>query len=505
MGLDEELDALIKEGRSSSVVASNMDKVLKKIKKEQSSKNYKLLRCIFFPEYSKGARFPSPYAIESGVYSVRSEYTVRTNAMTRAFGLVVNPYSRGVTDHPVHYFANATMEDWGRSVKLNPYSSNDLNPLFPPEVFFSKSRLISCAVSVEPLSEESSGRFKGGLEYDINDEFIRPNRDLQQQFQIMLGNAYRETLIYYSVAKVIEYIKTRPANPIANPTEQDIITQCNAELGGNVPRTSADAAGIVWSNIANKLNFPEYLNLANAGLTESNLLDKVMKAWRKTMKEPSLNNLYTTGLLQYLSTVSSTNTNMGAGLASYYTNVTYDYIEFKARCAAQMYTDNYVSLDSDQYRGSTLNYQRLQMLSYRNETPFDEGIRVVYIPKYFHTLNYDSNPSDLVVIGGMQLPAQCALKISVVRHFEGIPHRGMTSIYPVLEQPEDEKIVKMIETLAKKNPDLLRIPIKELPTMYKIMKSRFKWVDTTLREDGTGFEVVRDFMAPSNMQDILEE
>lgn len=513
MGLDDELNALISESRSSAAVSEKMNRVMKKIKQEQKTKNYKLMRCMLFPEYSKGARFPNEFSLESGVYSIKSEYTVRVNSVTRAFGLAVNPHALGVTQHPMYFFKDATMEDWMSGVNINPYSSNENNPLFPPEVFFQRSRLIGCSVTVSCISQEVSGRLKGGIEYDYSDEFMSNPGTLYNTLLDMVKHAVFDTLSYFIASKYSNKLKKSDTEEISRteypeedkgqsgsserrPVSKSGYSRTTTSVLDGIQRTGDedDAVKILHS----------YVERHADRLTEHNIHEKAMKIWRDWYRNSSIedNSAFITNFHESLKSLSI---DPDEYLLTMLNNSTPDFVEYKARLAMRLNVNTLSVLDSDSFRGGSLNYNRLQMLSYRNEVPFDEGIRVVYVPKDIMGISFDRTPKDLILIGGMQLPSDCALRINLIRHFEGIPYKGMNVIYPVLEQPEDTKTVKLISMIVRKNPDILRVPPRNVPMFYKSIKSRFKWVDITLREDGTGFEQVKDYSAPIDVEDLVPD
>jgi hypothetical protein len=190
---------------------------------------------------------------------------------------------------------------------------------------------------------------------------------------------------------------------------------------------------------------------------------------------------------------------IGRTLTPFYDNATSDYVAFVARSAMRNILTVPRNLDSSQIKSGPLKYARLQYIAHRHENPFDEGIRVVYVPQRLDDIPFDKIPADMIFIGGVQVPRQAVLRITVIRHYEGQVHSGMKNLYPVYEQPEDEEAIKILSLLIKKYPQILLIRPRDLEGIYKQVKDKFKWVDTALREDGTGFEVIRDYTRPMEL------
>lgn len=53
--------------------------------------NYAYVRSVFFPEFTKGARYPSKFPILSNTFRVKSTFTIKVGDAANNFGLIVNP------------------------------------------------------------------------------------------------------------------------------------------------------------------------------------------------------------------------------------------------------------------------------------------------------------------------------------------------------------------------------------------------------------------------------
>jgi hypothetical protein len=51
--------------------------------------NYSYLRSVLFPEFSKGARFPTKFHVTSNTYQVRSTFTLKINEPS--IGILFDP------------------------------------------------------------------------------------------------------------------------------------------------------------------------------------------------------------------------------------------------------------------------------------------------------------------------------------------------------------------------------------------------------------------------------
>jgi hypothetical protein len=526
MSLDNAIGEVVIDSRRNPKAAEKLNYAVKKIRKELGSRSYKWMRSVLFPEFSKGARYPGRFSIESGVYTLSTEYTIKTPE-SQYFGVCVKPHANNVTDPLVYNFPNSTSEDWGTGYSINPYGSSEENPLFPPELFFSNSRLVSCAVHVECISQETSGKIKGGIEYDCNPEFYSPGIDVQRKIAYMLHSACVETSIYYVAKAAVTAVLQEPAMRNATAAQRDLRIGEMAFAMCLLPGEAAldfNTLQLLYNGLMPTGNMSAQSIIPDViPDSEMNLFDRAMKYWRTWYNNSIVQNLrdrhiFKTTVLKLMYQMRAGNDwpmvrsanlgvteqnlklHLGSMLFPYYENVTSDYVAFKARSAMRNYGSVFKTLDSSMIRGGPMKYMRLNMLSYKQENDFDEGIRVVYVPKRIEESSYDNSPSDVIFIGGLQVPKLAALRIKVIRHFEGQVYPGMRQLYPVFEEPEDEEAVKTIIGLLKKFPEILKIKLRNLSGAYRMVKDKFKWADLALREDGSGFEVIRDYSEPMQLE-----
>ena len=135
--------------------------------------NYAYLRSVFFPEFAKGARYPSKFPIVSNTFTVKSTFTVKVGDNSNSMGIVINPEVVSNTLPAMYAFNqnDCTLDNWGSGTPLlfsgkpttmDSGSGNNHSA----DLYFQKYRLIGASVTVNPVNH-TGGLLRGGVEYDV--------------------------------------------------------------------------------------------------------------------------------------------------------------------------------------------------------------------------------------------------------------------------------------------------------------------------------------------------
>ncbi|MFM7088408.1 MAG: hypothetical protein ACKOW9_02670 [Candidatus Paceibacterota bacterium] len=531
----EEIKSILKDSTRDIKVTENLEAFRQVLSEENKRKSYKFVRTMLFPEFSKGARYPGRFQSPSGIYNLFSEFLVTTTP-NNCLGLMIRPHA-GINEGLLYNFAGATMQNWGQGVSQKSYNTESESPSVPPETFFRSHRLIGCSVTVEGISEEASGILKSGVEYDVSESFYKSAiGDNRTMASLMLSNAVQQTALYklgtylrklfkdrYGEARfnntrfgsiTVEFVRTGALDAVYTGDNYPIITA--AQILGLVPaQFDVRGAGAAPASI--------YRSILDSDSTDPPV-QMAMKAWRTWWKAPITGDIGTRLIhnLLYQSMVGSNwpvpsiPRNNFAGLAGEeldfllqnigmvmgaLSEVSENSIEFQARLAMRNATSTLNNIDSETVSSPPLNFGRMQLLSYRQETYYDMGIRMVYVPQN-PDIKYDRFPMDLMYIGGIALPRAAPIRIRIVRHFEGLAYNGIGKLFSIASESENEEALTQINMIIKKYPGILKIPPKELKAVYEKCKKSFKWIDLSIKETSAGFAMIKDRMESVEIGDL---
>ena len=108
-----------------------------------------------------------------------------------------------------------------------------------------------------------------------------------------------------------------------------------------------------------------------------------------------------------------------------------------------------------------------------------QGARIIYMPRSSKSLMYrDSAETDLDdrrdLIWGVitNLQEGDTFKVSIVRHFEGVPHPQFAPYLQTTKVMPDQKTLEQVDRIASINPDLLVIPPGEVERTFNAIKEQ---------------------------------
>lgn len=152
------------------------------LSKHLNTNNYNYLRTVFFPEKSKGARYPNRFPVTSNTYSTKTSLTLQSSP-TGEVGILIRPNVTLPFNSFVYWFKDAQFMQWGQgypfslaSTYVGPTIEGPGNEFtlpqnrgtttqYSPKIYFDRSRLIGCSATLSGVTP-ANALYIGGVSYD---------------------------------------------------------------------------------------------------------------------------------------------------------------------------------------------------------------------------------------------------------------------------------------------------------------------------------------------------
>jgi hypothetical protein len=191
--------AFVEQARDRGTPAMEaVNKMKSLLQRHLRQNNYNYLRTVFFPEFSKGARYPNRFPVSSNTFTMKESFVLPASA-TGVFGCVIKPNALTSNSAFLYLFNNADSTNWGKGL---PFSASgqyigleevagfsrelDNNATKSPRLYFEKSRLIGCSVLVNPVTPVN-GLYIGGVSYETPINEIS-SQNSEEQIGILTRN-----------------------------------------------------------------------------------------------------------------------------------------------------------------------------------------------------------------------------------------------------------------------------------------------------------------------------
>lgn len=154
-----------------------MNKMKTLLQKHLRQNNYSYLRTVFFPEFSKGARYPNRFPVNSNTFSTKHSFVLPASK-NGVFATVIKPGVTAPNTAFLYLFNKADTSNWGTGLpfstggqyvgkeEVSDFSRElDSNVLTSPRLYFEKVRMIGCSVIVNAVTP-CNALYIGGVSYE---------------------------------------------------------------------------------------------------------------------------------------------------------------------------------------------------------------------------------------------------------------------------------------------------------------------------------------------------
>lgn len=511
--------------------------------------NYNYMRSVFFPEFTKGARYPAKFPVTSNVFTVKNTLTFVVpgggapvadggqGVQAGNFGLILMPHIVSNTQAALYHFSAITQDSWGEGTPLLYNGKSILNTATDNSIYgasagmyFQKHRLIGCSVIANTMNH-SSGIWRTGVEYDIDtNKVMRTERVEERNLSVnYMGYFARESYeLYNALSSRATFTAAIRANIIgrrvggaeATIATVSMATIVSAVLGGAINtladqvtqrkswtgRIKAMFISTPRDEIAKEIlaeyrtgvqnSYASYVKLAQI-LSDFNVsvvsaADGLKRGFNNG--DDDIPGIAETERINLEATMVEVNLALDR-IASRWTQT---HAETLARMTKEMTGVVSNKMNSINYPNGPLNFQRIQETHYNHDSRGSEGIRSVFIPN--REPSWEAAPvSDIMLIGAQGLTPGAIVTVQITRHFEGVTIPGIKDLFPGEKELPDEKVIRLVSSVFTLYPQILEIPPLRLQEYYNNMKRSFKWFDMLISERGGMMEIERPLSLPNNM------
>lgn len=530
------LESFTQKGSTPESKAKTMeaiDKMKSLLAKQLKRINYAYLRSVFFPEFTKGGRFPTKFPQTTNTYSVRSTFTVKLNS--NSFGLMVNPFVVSNSIPAIYVFnsSSCSLDTWGDGKPMlyngKPSGQDVINPSIntvSSEFYFTKSRLIGASVIVQPVNY-TGGVFRGACEYDVslspsalNEAEVIKDVKTQEAFtNFFSGYSFDLYRALKKTEPFLEKLKEELAKLNSTTYELDALLRTVAgsiafltveEYENNRSLTlTENAPGIftrMYQYIRGKKDDRTQLEKGKTPKNDTFHYVILGRALAQMGWKPYSTTTKKTGVLVKLSAFKTDNSTVSGEIqvdksideAKRYLNLLstrwgVNHAESISRLTRELTGSAAVNLSSTNFPGGVLNFERLSECHYFHDNKASEGVRVIWVPnKEPEWSDVATDIKDMLLIGGEGLSTNTLVTISIVRHFEGVTVPGLKDIFPGVKEFPDERVVRLVSAVHTLYPQILDVPVPNLADTYQKMKKTFKWFDLIVSDRGGYMEMTQE-------------
>lgn len=530
----------------SAMEAINQMKVL--LQRHLKQNNYHYLRTVFFPEFSKGARYPNKFPVVSNTFSIKSSMILPVSD-AGVFGSIIKPHVLAPSSVCVYNFHKAKANDWGVGIPFNyngNYLGKDATENFiqskdslianSPRIYFERSRLIGCSVIINS-TVPTNGIWIGGVSYDTPLNDIIPGTSPEERdSQVLTGSFFLSES--YALANELQAMSTKMSiqgvpgvvgewdtvrglivtAATANGTFFDAIKQALREV---IPEIASDS---YFSSITNLFRGSKSTDVFMRDIervikgkipTTSEFLIRALKM-TVYKRIGYVNGGVNTGITSFNSTGAAAQTELGgnATLAAVVTGALNElqkvldetskkwsigHSDALAKIMREVSGGFSENITSDSFPGGSVSYHRVkESCQYYHEAKGMDGIRVVYVPNKEPAWNTETD-QDVIFIGGQGLAPNSSVQLQIIRHFEGIGTSAVKELFPGRKELPDQKAIDITMNVFTLYPQLIQISPNRVEEYYRTMKSQFKWFDMIIYERGGVMEVERPLSLPNRM------
>lgn len=532
------LERGVSEDKGEALTAINNMKSM--LQQQLKRINYNYMRSVFFPEFTKGARYPAKFPVTSNVFTVKSTITYSVQANGH-FGMILLPHIVSNTQAAMYHFPAITGESWGEGTPLL-YNGKTIsnaavdNSFFgaSAEMYFQKYRLIGCSAIANTMNH-SSGIWRAGVEYEINtDKVMRAENEEDRNIGVnYMGYFARESYeLYNALTSRATFITAIQNNLNAKNVTVGQVTTPASIQDNSMAVVVSEVVGAALNNLADQIDqrktWSDKLKSLFKSTPREELAKEILAEYRTGIQNSYASYVKLAQILAdfNVSTVSTiggvkrgfnnddagvvaptavdrvnvtqTIANITLALNRIASRWTQTHAETLSRMTKEMTGVVSNNMNSINYPNGPLNFQRIQETHYNHDSRGSEGIRAVYVPNKEPT--WESDPvQDIMLIGAQGLTPGAVVTVQVTRHFEGVCVPGIKDLFPGEKELPDEKVIRLVSSVFTLYPQILQIPPLRLQEYYNNMKRSFKWFDMLISEKGGIMEIERPVSLPNNI------
>lgn len=531
------IESLQKFGRLGRETIRQLGVILK-AKSDLFDRRY--IKCVLFPEYSKGARIPSPHTLATGIWKVETTFIINRTGVDAAmadvgficdlemgqrngqFFYLYNIDKGAFSTYPTHLYngkgvvlqtarvgEGAAME-YGISTQMAmEYASVDPISIYP------RFRLVSAALSIVPVE----------LNNTLAEVSVTQADDFDLQIQIT-GAATGGTNIPPGQV-LVDYLAT-PVDIIRDALEIDTETTLYTFAPGNGAATAvADPAHTAFFGAADGMNDYTVVGLGvrwNPYFDAHAAAQGLLSRWFGTGKVLTKNRIERGSINEQAIACGKLRASgwdfLHAYLALNIGNATEERLwrpegeaggAFTAARIKEVLPKAMITA-IQKMAGSTdifdvisqlirsifplltlpkpkpkrmLARAKIQESPYQKTAPLAEGMRIVYLPRSskataFKDLEemFEDAKKDVFWGATQGLMPNDKLKVVITRHYEGVPHQQWADMLGIKRIAPDARSIELVDRISTLAPDLVHIPPSKLQDTYMSVKDELGFIIT---------------------------